>query len=85
MRSSAPVGPINFASPGNGTASHLATAVFMDLTQTQRTHVPDEPQTRKKLVDLGTWPMVVTGAELQTLIDQETIQWRDVARANITA
>lgn len=31
---------VNFATPGNGTAAHLAAAVFMDLTKTRMTHVP---------------------------------------------
>lgn len=30
---------INFATPGNGTAAHLAAAVFMDLAQIRMTHV----------------------------------------------
>lgn len=170
---------VNFATPGNGTASHLAAAVFMELTQTELTHVPyrgsagvlqdlvggtvdlafdypsstasfiqagslralatlgtqrepqlptvptiaeagvpgaemaswqavlapgatptnvvqrlidemkrvlDEPDTRQKLVDLGTRPMVATGDALQSLIEQEAAKWRDVvARANIIA
>jgi tripartite-type tricarboxylate transporter receptor subunit TctC len=33
-------GKVNFATPGNGTAAHLAATVFMDLTKTQMTHVP---------------------------------------------
>lgn len=33
-------GGINFGTAGNGTASHLAGAVFMELTGTKLTHVP---------------------------------------------
>jgi tripartite-type tricarboxylate transporter receptor subunit TctC len=170
---------VNFATPGNGTASHLAAAVFMDLTHTRMTHVPyrgsatalqdllggnvdiafdypsstsafvkagtlralatlgtervsslpdvptiaeagvpgaemaswqailapgqtptpivdrlvaeiarvmEEPETRKKLVDLGTTPMFVGGKDLQLMIEKETVKWRDVvSRARISA
>lgn len=165
---------VNYATPGQGTASHLAAAVFMQLTGTQLTHVPykgsaaalqdllggrmdiafdypsttapfirsgqlsglatlgtqrvpmiahvptiaeagapgaemaswqavlapgqtppavleklqnamrqasQEPDTAKKLIDLGTTPLFVAGDALQQLIEQEIAKWRSVVES----
>ena len=33
-------GKLNYATPGNGTPSHLATAIFQSMTGTELTHIP---------------------------------------------